>query len=166
MKIIVVGIGKVGYTVADQLSNEHHDVTIVDTNEKVLNAVLNNLDVIAVHGNGASRKVLSEAGVDGSDEINLLCCLLATKLGANGTIARVRNHEYYEDVRLIKDSLGLSMVINPEKEAAEEILRILKYPSAKNIDTFAKGKINIVSFTATKNCTLCGSTNYWNCIND
>lgn len=165
MKIIVVGIGKVGYTVADQLSNEHHDVTIVDTNEKVLNAVLNNLDVIAVHGNGASRKVLSEAGVEesdlvialtGSDEINLLCCLLATKLGASGTIARVRNHEYYEDVRLIKDSLGLSMVINPEKEAAEEILRILKYPSAKNIDTFAKGKINIVSFTATKNCTLCG----------
>ena len=165
MKIIVVGIGKVGFTVADQLSNEHHDVTIVDTNEKVLNAVLNNLDVIAVHGNGASRKVLSEAGVEesdlvialtGSDEINLLCCLLATKLGANGTIARVRNHVYYEDVRLIKDSLGLSMVINPEKEAAEEILRILKYPSAKNIDTFAKGKINIVSFTATKNCTLCG----------
>ena len=155
MKIIVVGIGKVGFTVADQLSNEHHDVTIVDTNEKVLNAVLNNLDVIAVHGNGASRKVLSEAGVEesdlvialtGSDEINLLCCLLATKLGANGTIARVRNHVYYEDVRLIKDSLGLSMVINPEKEAAEEILRILKYPSAKNIDTFAKGKINIVSF--------------------
>ena len=165
MRIIVVGIGKVGYTVAEQLSNEKHDVTLIDTNEKVLNAVLNHLDVIAVHGNGASRKVLSEAGVEesdlvialtGSDEINLLCCLLATKLGASGTIARVRNHEYYEDVRLIKDSLGLSMVINPEKEAAEEILRILKYPSAKNIDTFAKGKINIVSFAATKNCTLCG----------
>ena len=126
VKIIVVGIGKVGFTVADQLSNEHHDVTIVDTNEKVLNAVLNNLDVIAVHGNGASRKVLSEAGVEesylvialtGSDEINLLCCLLATKLGANGTIVRIRNHVYYDDVRLIKDSLGLLMVINPEKEA-------------------------------------------------
>lgn len=165
VKIIVVGIGKVGYTVAEQLSNEKHDVTVVDTNEKVLNSTLNSLDVIAVSGNGASRQVLSEAGVDesdlvialtGSDEINLLCCLLATKLGANGTIARVRNREYNEDIRLIKDSLGLSMVINPEKEAAEEILRILKYPSAKNIDTFAKGKINIVSFTATKNCTLCG----------
>ena len=118
-----------------------------------------------MHGNGASRKVLSEAGVEesdlvialtGSDEINLLCCLLATKLGANGTIVRIRNHVYYDDVRLIKDSLGLLMVINPEKEAAEEILRILKYPLTKNIDTFAKGKINIVSFTATKNCTLCG----------
>lgn len=110
-----------------------------------------------MHGNGASRKVLSEAGVEesdlvialtGSDEINLLCCLLATKLGANGTIVRIRNHVYYDDVRLIKDSLGLLMVINPEKEAAEEILRILKYPLTKNIDTFAKGKINIVSFTA------------------
>ncbi len=165
MKIIVVGIGKVGYTVADQLSNEKHDVTVVDTNEKVLNSALSDLDVIAVGGNGASRSVLLEAGVEdsdlvialtGSDEINLLCCLLATKLGTNGTIARVRNPEYNEDISLIKDSLGLSMAINPEREAAEEILRILKYPSARNIDTFAKGKINIVSFTATKNCSLCG----------
>ena len=165
MKIIVVGIGKVGYTVADQLSSEKHDVTVVDTNEKVLNSALSDLDVIAVNGNGASRSVLLEAGAEdsdlvialtGSDEINLLCCLLATKLGTNGTIARVRNPEYNEDIRLIKDSLGLSMAINPEREAAEEILRILKYPSAKNIDTFAKGKINIVSFTATKNCNLCG----------
>ena len=167
MKIIVVGIGKVGYTVADQLSNEMHDVTIVDTNNKVLDSALNSLDVIAVSGNGASRRVLTEAGVEesdlvialtGSDEINLLCCLLATKLGANGTIARVRNPQYNEDIRLIKDSLGLSMAINPEREAAEEILRILKYPSARNIDTFAKGKINIVSFTATAGCTLCGRT--------
>lgn len=167
MKIIVVGIGKVGYTVAEQLSNEMHDVTIVDTNNKVLDSALNSLDVIAVSGNGASRRVLTEAGVEesdlvialtGSDEINLLCCLLATKLGANGTIARVRNPQYNEDIRLIKDSLGLSMAINPEREAAEEILRILKYPSARNIDTFAKGKINIVSFTATAGCTLCGRT--------
>lgn len=165
VKIIVVGIGKVGYTVADQLSNEDHDVTIIDTNEKVLNSALNNLDVIAVGGNGTTRRVLLDAGVEdsdlvialtGSDELNLLCCLLATKLGANGTIARVRSPEYSEDIRLIKDSLGLSMAINPEREAAEEILRILKYPSAKNIDTFAKGKISIVSFTATKTCTLCG----------
>ncbi len=165
MKIIVVGVGKVGYTVAEQLSNENHNVTVVDTNETVLNDALNDLDVIAVSGNGASRRVLNDAGVEdsdlvialtGSDETNLLCCLLATKLGAGGTIARVRSHEYNEDIRLIKDSLGLSMAINPEKEAAEEILRILKYPSAKNIDTFAKGKINIVSFTATKSCTLCG----------
>lgn len=158
-------MGKVGYTVAEQLSNENHNVTVVDTNETVLNDALNDLDVIAVNGNGASKRVLCDAGVEdsdlvialtGSDEINLLCCLLATKLGSSGTIARVRNHEYNEDIRLIKDSLGLSMAINPEREAAEEILRILKYPSAKNIDTFAKGKINIVSFTATRNCTLCG----------
>jgi len=165
LKIIVVGIGKVGYTVAEQLVAEGHDVTLIDTNENVLNEALGELDVIAVGGTGASRKVLVEAGVDecdllialtGSDETNLLICLLARKLGANGTIARVRNPVYNEDISLIRDSLGLSMAINPEREAADEILRILKFPSAKNIDIFAKGKVNMVSFVADKRCYLCG----------
>ncbi|MBP9989783.1 MAG: Trk system potassium transporter TrkA [Ruminococcus sp.] len=165
MKIIVVGIGKVGSTVAEQLSNEMHDVTVVDINSKVLENTVSELDVFAVLGNGASKKVLVEAGVNecdllialtGSDEVNLLCCLIANKLGANGTIARVRNPVYNEDIRLYKDNLGLSMAINPEREAAEEILRILKFPSAKNIETFAKGKINMVSFVADRRCNLCG----------
>ncbi|MEE1065080.1 MAG: Trk system potassium transporter TrkA [Acutalibacteraceae bacterium] len=166
MNIIVVGIGKVGYTVAEQLSAEMHDVTVIDTNENVLSDTIEELDVRGVHGNGASRKVLIEAGISecdllialtGGDETNLLCCLLANKLGANGTIARVRNPEYNEDIRLIKDSLGLTMAVNPEKEAAEEIFRILRFPSAKNVDIFAKGKVDLVSFVANSKCNLCGN---------
>lgn len=167
MKIIVVDIGKVGFTVSEQLTSEMHDVTVIDTNEKVVNETIGELDAIGVVGNGASRKVLLEAGVEecdvlialtGSDETNLLCCLLAKKLGANGTIARVRSPEYNEDIRLFQDSLGLSMAVNPEREAAEEIFRILKFPSAKNIEVFAKGKIDLVSFAVTPGCTLCGCT--------
>ena len=167
MNIIVVGIGKVGYTVAEQLSAEMHDLTVIDTNESVLADTIEELDVQGIHGNGASRKVLMEAGITecdllialtGVDETNLLCCLLANKLGANGTIARVRNPEYNEDIRLIKDSLGLTMAVNPEKEAAEEMFRILRFPSAKNVDIFAKGKIELVSFAANSKCTLCGRT--------
>lgn len=165
MNIIVVGIGKVGYTVAEQLTSEMHDVTIIDIDKDVVDETIGELDVQAICGNGASRKVLDEAGIEdcdllialtGSDETNLLCCLLARKLGANGTIARVRTPSYNEDIRLIKDSLGLSMAVNPEKEAADEIFRIIRFPSAKNIDSFAKGKIDLVSFVANKKCTLCG----------
>ena len=167
MNIIVVGIGKVGYTVAEQLSSENHDVTVIDTNESVLSDTIEELDVQGILGNGATRKVLVDAGIDecdllialtGSDEINLLCCLLANKLGANGTIARVRSPEYNEDIRLINDSLGLTMAVNPEKEAAEEIFRILRFPSAKNVDIFAKGKVDLVSFVANSKFTLCGNT--------
>ncbi len=165
MNVIVVGIGKVGYTVAEQLVAENHDVTVIDTNENVLSNTIEDLDVRGVHGNGASRKVLIEAGITecdllialtGVDETNLLCCLLANKLGANGTIARVRNPEYNEDIRLIKDSLGLSMSVNPEKEAAEEMFRILRFPSAKNVDIFAKGKVDLVSLVANSRCNMCG----------
>lgn len=165
MNIIVVGIGKVGYTVAEQLVTEMHDVTVIDTNESVLSDTIEELDVRGILGNGVSRKVLVDAGIEdcdllialtGVDETNLLCCLLANKLGAKGTIARVRNPEYNEDIRLIKDSLGLSMSVNPEKEAAEEMFRILRFPSAKNVDIFAKGKVDLVSFVANSNCSLCG----------
>lgn len=167
MNIIVVGIGKVGYTVAEQLATEMHDVTVIDRNEDVLSDTIEELDVRGIVGNGASRKVLIEAGIEdcdllialtGIDETNLLCCLLANKLGAKGTIARVRNPEYNEDIRLIRDSLGLSMSVNPEKEAAEEMFRILRFPSAKNVDIFAKGKVDLISFVVTSNCTLCGKS--------
>lgn len=167
MNIIVVGIGKVGYTVAEQLATEMHDVTVIDRNEDVLSDTIEELDVRGIVGNGASRKVLVEAGIEdcdllialtGVDETNLLCCLLANKLGAKGTIARVRNPEYNEDIRLIRDSLGLSMSVNPEKEAAEEMFRILRFPSAKNVDIFAKGKVDLISFVVTSDCTLCGKS--------
>ena len=148
MNIIVVGIGKVGYTVAEQLSQEMHDVTIIDTNENVINDTLQDIDVIGVIGNGAISKTLTDAGVGecdllialtGSDELNILSCLLAKQLGAGSTIARVRNPEYNNDLRLIKDSLGLTMAVNPEREAAAEIQRILKFPTARNVDIFGHG---------------------------
>ncbi len=167
MKIIVVGVGKVGYTVSEQLALEKHDVTVVDTDSAALAEAANLLDVIGIAGNGASYKVLKDAGVadsdlllalTDSDEVNLLCCLLARKLGAKSTIARVRNPEYSEELWLIKDNLGLSMAVNPEREAAAEIMRILQFPSAMNVDTFAKGKIDLVSFSVEGNSSLCSNT--------
>ena len=164
MNIIVVGIGKVGYTVAEQLSQEMHDVVIIDTDEDVINDTLQDIDVIGVIGNGAVSKTLLDAGVDecdllialtGSDELNILSCLLAKQLGAGSTIARVRNPEYSNDLRLIKDSLGLTIAVNPEKEAAEEMLRILKFPTARNVNIFGHGKVDLLSFSANKRCNLC-----------
>ena len=164
LNIIVVGIGKVGYTVAEQLSQEMHDVTIIDTDEDVINDTLQDIDVIGVIGDGATSKTLIDAGIDecdllialtGSDELNLLSCLLAKQLGAGSTIARVRNPEYNNDLRLIKDSLGLTMAVNPEREAAAEIQRILKFPTARNVDIFGHGKVDLLSFVANKNCNLC-----------
>lgn len=163
MNIIVVGIGKVGYTVAEQLSQEMHDVTIIDTDEDVINDTLQDIDVIGVIGNGAVSKTLKDAGIaecdmlialTGSDELNLLCCLLAKQLGARSTIARVRNPEYNNDLHLIKEPLGLTIAVNPEREAAAEIQRILKFPTARNVDIFGNGKVDLLSFTVNKSCNL------------
>ncbi len=167
MNIIVVGIGKVGYTVAEQLVGENHDVTIIDTNEDVINDTLQDIDVIGVIGNGAVSKTLINAGIGdcdmlialtGSDELNILTCLLAKNLGAKSTIARVRNLEYSNDLKLIKDSLGLTMAVNPEKEAAAEIQRILKFPTARNVTFFGHDQVDILSFVANKNCSLTNKT--------
>ncbi|MBO4894013.1 MAG: Trk system potassium transporter TrkA [Clostridia bacterium] len=163
MNIIIVGIGKVGYAVAEQLSTEEHSVTIVDINDAPLADAEGELDVICVKGNGATSKTLLDAGVDdcdllialtGSDELNLMCCLIARNHGVNETIARVRNPEYHEEIGILQESLGLTMAVNPEYEAATEILRILTFPAAKNIDVFSRGKIDLVSFIAGRNCAL------------
>ncbi len=167
MKIIVIGAGKVGYTVAEQLIAEGHDVVIVDTSRDVLRDALDSLDAIGVHGNGAVSSVLLEAGADncgllialtGSDELNLLSCLIASRLGAGGTIARVRNPEYHRDLGIVSESLSLTMALNPEYEAALEIFRILKYPSAISVDIFSRGKVDLVSFEVGEECLLCGKS--------
>lgn len=167
MNVIVVGIGKVGYTVADQLVQENHDVTIIDTNEDVINDTLQDIDVIGIIGNGALSKTLKSAGIEGcdlliavtgSDELNIMTCLLAKKLGAESTIARVRNPEYSDDLNIIKDTLGLTMAVNPEREAAAEIQRILKFPTARNVSFFGKDKVDLLSFVANQNCALTGKT--------
>lgn len=155
MNIIVVGCGKVGTTLAKQLIQEEHNVSVIDTNRNVVNLFSNSFDAMGVVGNGASYSVQIEAGIEtahlliavtGSDELNLLCCLIARKAGNCKTIARVRNPIYNKEVRFIKEELGLSMVINPEYEAASEISRLLRFPSAIEINTFYKGRLELLTF--------------------
>ncbi|GLC82998.1 Trk system potassium transporter TrkA [Lacrimispora brassicae] len=155
MKIIIVGCGKVGTTLAEQLNNEHHDIMLIDKNANVINSITERIDVMGVVGNGAVYKVQMEAGIQetdlliattNSDELNMLCCLIAKKAGNCHTIARIRNPEYDSEIRYIREELGLSMAINPEMAAAMEIARLLQFPSAIKIDTFAKGKIEILKF--------------------
>ena len=155
MNIIVVGCGKVGTTLAKQLIQEEHNVSVIDTNRNVVNLFSNSFDALGVVGNGASYSVQIEAGIEtahlliavtGSDELNLLCCLIARKAGNCKTIARVRNPIYNKEVGFIKEELGLSMVINPEYEAASEISRLLRFPSAIEINTFYKGRLELLSF--------------------
>lgn len=155
MQIIIVGCGKVGRTLAEQLQEEDTDITLVDISQKKLTSLCDDVDAMGVLGNGASINVLMEAGVEtadiliavtGSDELNLLCCLIAQKAGHCQTIARVRNPIYSKESAFIKERLGVSMFINPELAAAQEISRVLRFPSALKIDTFARGRVELVKF--------------------
>ncbi|MBR1470723.1 MAG: Trk system potassium transporter TrkA [Lachnospiraceae bacterium] len=153
MKIIIVGCGRVGYDLAKQLSEEKHDITIIDTNPDKLERTLSVLDVQGVEGNGTSFRVQLEAGardcdfmvaVTGQDEVNLLCCLMAKKAGSRHAIARVRNPIYNEEIGYLTDEFGLSMTINPELACAENIAKLIEVPSALDIMTFAKGQIDLI----------------------
>ena len=165
MNIIIVGCGKVGRVLTEQLNEPGNNITVVDINGARATDVAERYDVMQVAGNGATRAVLEEAGikkadlliaVTGSDERNLLCCLMAKKAGGCQTIARVRSPEYDADVRYLKEELGLAMVINPEFAAAGEIARVLRFPSAIKIDTFVKGKIELLKFKLPEDSPLCG----------
>ncbi|MBQ9886350.1 MAG: Trk system potassium transporter TrkA [Lachnospiraceae bacterium] len=153
MNIIIVGCGKVGYALAEQLNDEGHEITIIDKNDAVIRTVTSTLDIIGVTGNGSSFRVQLEAGVDKADlliavtdkdEVNMLACLIAKKAGNCRTIARVRDPEYYEEINYIRDELGLSLSINPEWAAAYEIAKLIQVPSALELDSFAKGRVNLV----------------------
>ena len=155
MKIILVGCGKVGRALARQLSEEKHNVTVIDTNPEKIEAITEELDVLGVTGNGASNAILTEAGLDtadvliavtGSDELNLLCCVFAKKTGHCHAIARVRNPMYSHQLGFIKQQLGISTIINPELTAAREISQLLRFPAASQIDTFADGKVRLIKF--------------------
>ena len=155
MNIIIVGAGKVGTTIADQLSSENHNITIIDLNQKKVEEAEEEFDAMGIVGNGASHQVQVEAGVmdaelliavTGSDELNLLCCLIAKKTGDCQTIARVRNPIYSKEVNFIKRQMGLSVVINPELTAAQEISQLLRLPYAKKVDTFARGRVEMIKF--------------------
>ena len=156
MNIIIVGCGKVGIKLASTLNRDSEDnITVIDTNRKKLEPVVNKYDVLGICGSGTSKETLEEAGikdadlliaVTGSDEINLLTCLFAKKLGMCKTIARVSTPQFSKEFHLIKDDLGLALAINPDRTAANEIARSIKFPSALQIDTFAKGRVEIVKF--------------------
>lgn len=165
MNIVIVGDGKVGFALTDQLAREGHDVTVIDSNKLVLQEAQSSLDINVVHGNGATLKIQKMANVPSSDlliaatsadEINLLCCIMAKKLGCRHTIARVRNPEYFQQLYLMKEELGLSMMINPERTAASEIFRLLQFPSFLKRDSFAKGRVEIVELALRPGSPLIG----------
>ena len=161
MKIIIVGCGKVGYAIAQQLTQEKHDITLVDDEAVHLSRADNTLDAMCIHGNGASISVLMAdlvIAVTGVDETNLVCSLIAKSVGAQHTIARVRNPEYRRDADMLKREIGLDMVINPDLAAAEEIARILSFPAAISVEPFAGGRIDMIGFQMNPDDTILGRT--------
>ena len=160
MRIIIVGCGKVGSALAEQLSADGHDLTLVDQSERRLSELANTFDVATVTGNGTSYHVLKEAGVKETDlliavtthdEINLLACLIASKASGCHTIARVRDPQYVSEVGFIRDELGLSMVINPEMSTARVVSRLIRFPSAIGVGTLRRDALNCSTSASRKN---------------
>ena len=165
MKIIIVGLGKVGYAIAQQMVGEEHDLILVDESAAVIEHADATLDAMCVEGNGACASVLLRAGVrdadlviaaTADDEVNLVCSLMAKKLGAKHTVARVRNPEYFRDAPILRREIGLDMIINPENAAAQEISRILRVPSAFSVETFARGLVELIGFQTEEGDSLVG----------
>ena len=155
MKIVIIGDGKVGYKLAKQLSSEKYDIILIDNNEEKLRKSIERMDVFCVAGEGGSVEVQQRADVPhadlgiactSTDECNMLSCLIARRLGARHTIARVRNPIYYKQIDFLKKDLHLSMVVNPELIVAGDITRLLLFPDASKVETFVKGRVELVEF--------------------
>lgn len=166
MDIIIVGIGKIGKKLAEVLSDENHNTTVVDINENKVEKTVEMFDVKGVDGSGTHCDVLSEADVKNCDllisvttldENNILTCLIARRMGAKHTIARVRNPEYIQQVNFMRDELGMSMMINPDYLAALELFRMLQFPSAMNVESFSNGRIDMVEIKIKDESPLCGT---------
>lgn len=165
MKILIVGLGKVGYAIAQQLEGEHHDLTLVDASADALTHAENSIDAMFVTGNGAGVGTLIHAGVRDADlviavtendEVNLICCLMAKKLGAKRTIARVRNPDYFREAAVLRREIGLDYTINPEYAAAQEIARILRVPAAFSVESLARGMVELIGFQLTEGGAMAG----------
>lgn len=167
MKIVIIGLGTIGKTILKNLTGEGYTITIIDEDEEKIAKLIEKFDVLGVVGNGASMDIQKEANVKEadlvivltrSDELNILACLVAKKVGAKNTIARVRNPDYRKQIAEMKDDLGISMVVNPERETANEIFNIINLPSVSQIEQFAKGRVSLVEIVAEKGCSLIGET--------
>ena len=160
MKIVIVGCGKVGTSIAAELNSEGHEIVVVDINRAAVNRLSDSIDAMGIEGNGATYETLSEAGAgtadlviaaSARDEVNLYTCLMSRACGCKNTIARVRNPEYTNDLYRVKDILGLSMFINPEMTAAGEISRLLRFSGALEIDSFSKGQVELIKVNVPEN---------------
>ena len=165
LRVLIIGVGKVGYTLAETLSLENHDVTIIDNDENALMDAAERLDVMYVKGSGASLSTQRQAGaehanvviaVTKSDEVNMLCCITAKKLGAKRTVARIRDPEYALDSGMFMSHFEIDFVINPERSTADEILRLLRFPAAVEIDVFHRGRVEIIGFRVVPNDAITG----------
>ena len=167
MKVIVIGDGKVGRTIVEHTCQEGHEVVVVDTNSQSVEQAIDKYDVMGIVGNGASYDILKSAGADkanvviaatSSDETNILSCLIAKKLGAKSTIARVRSYDYINQINIIKKDLGINMTFNPEYEASREIMKIINFPEAIRVESFAKGNVDLVELYLPENSPLVGKS--------
>ncbi|MBR6939274.1 MAG: Trk system potassium transporter TrkA [Clostridia bacterium] len=164
MNIIIVGMGKLGMTLTSQLSGENHDVVVVDINGSVVTNTVDSYDVMGICGNGSTVEILREAGAKkaklliactGSDELNILCCTFAKNLGTEYTIARVRNPDYATQTQFLREKIGINMIVNPEYETANEISRIIRFPSVASLDSFARGKVEMARIVLHSDNPLC-----------
>lgn len=156
MKIVIAGDGKVGHSLAESLSQEEHDIIVIDNDSEALSKSISNLDVMCVKGSAISTRTLSEAQVSDcdlmiavttNDELNMLCCLLSKRLGAKHTISRIRDPEYAEELSLLKKEIELDMVINPEQATAREISRLIKFSPAMNVEKFSRGRVEMIELS-------------------
>ena len=167
MKIVVLGVGKVGDILVKNLAKENHDIVVIDQNSEIVNKIVNRYDVKGIIGSGIERNVLTDAEVSTADlfiactsrdEINVLTCVLAKKLGVERTVARVRDPELFKEMGNMTEVFGLDLVFNPEYRTAMEIAQILKFPSAKNVESFANGRALMIEFPILKGNPIIGKS--------
>lgn len=167
MKIVIVGAGKIGSAIVKNVSRENHEVIVIDDNAEVIERIVNQFDVLGICGNGVSYEMQKESGtatadlfiaVTASDEANMLACLIAKKLGAKNTIARVRDYEYTKQVEIMTDALEITRTINPEHEASKEIMRIINFPEAIKVDSFAHGSADLTELYIQEDSPLVGQS--------
>lgn len=167
MRIVIIGLGTIGRTVLKSLAGEGHTITIIDENKDKIENLTERYDVYGVVGNGACSDIQKEANVKGadlaivltdSDELNVFACLVAKKNGVKNTIARVRNPDYRDQIIEMKDELGISMIVNPERDTANEIFNRINLPAIAQVEHFAKGRVLMVEIVAEKGCGLIGES--------